>query len=47
MLTSRTQKIEEMRGWESGADEYMAKPWTPGELLVVAARLLKAASKKS
>jgi len=26
MLTARNQQIEELRGWESGADEYLTKP---------------------
>jgi DNA-binding response OmpR family regulator len=26
MLTARTQQIEELRGWESGVDDYMTKP---------------------
>ena len=26
MLTARSAQIEELRGWESGADEYLTKP---------------------
>jgi DNA-binding response OmpR family regulator len=26
MLTARNQQIEELRGWESGADDYLTKP---------------------
>ena len=33
MLTACDQKIDQLRGWESGADEYMAKPWDPARLL--------------
>jgi DNA-binding response OmpR family regulator len=33
MLTARDQAIDKLRGWESGADEYMAKPWDPVKLL--------------
>ncbi len=33
MLTARTQQIEELRGWESGADEYLTKPFDHQRLL--------------
>jgi len=33
MLTARNQKIEELRGWESGANEYLTKPCDPKVLL--------------
>ncbi len=33
MLTACDQNIDQLRGWESGADEYMAKPWDPVKLL--------------
>lgn len=42
MLTTLTQKIEEMRGWESGADEYVGKPWTGEQLRDVLGKFLKA-----
>jgi len=42
MLTARSQQIEELRGWESGADEYLAKPCDHRNLLEVIARLLNA-----
>lgn len=42
MLTSRNQKIEELRSWESGADEYLTKPWTADQVLEVTSRLLAA-----
>ena len=35
MLTACDQKIDQLRGWESGADEYLAKPWDPGKLLEI------------
>lgn len=33
MLTARSQQIEELRGWESGADDYMTKPCDYKELI--------------
>jgi DNA-binding response OmpR family regulator len=33
MLTACDQKIDQLRGWESGVDEFMAKPWDPAALL--------------
>ncbi len=38
MLTACDQKIDKLRGWESGADEYLAKPWDPDQLLEVLAK---------
>jgi CheY-like chemotaxis protein len=35
MLTASGQQIDKLRGWESGADEYMSKPWDAAELLQV------------
>ena len=35
MLTSMGQQIDQLRGWESGADEYLIKPWDPVKLLAV------------
>jgi two-component system phosphate regulon response regulator PhoB len=40
MLTARSQQLEEMRGWESGADEYLTKPCDHKHLLAVVARFL-------
>lgn len=40
MLTARSQQIEEMRGWESGADEYVTKPCEHQRLLTTVAQLL-------
>lgn len=43
MLTARNRQLEEMRGWESGADEYLTKPCDHAQLLATVARLLAAA----
>ncbi len=52
MLTALGQKIDQLRGWESGISEYLTKPWDPVKLLDVvkqclAASLLKKDSKGS
>jgi DNA-binding response OmpR family regulator len=46
MLTTLTQTIEEMRGWESGADEYVGKPWSVDQVLEIVAKFLKPAPPK-
>jgi DNA-binding response OmpR family regulator len=33
MLTALGQQIDQLRGWESGADDYLTKPWDPAKLL--------------
>lgn len=33
MVTACSKQVEELRGYESGADDYMMKPWDPGRLL--------------
>jgi len=40
MLTARSRQLEELRGWESGADEYLTKPCDHQNLLSVVARFL-------
>lgn len=40
MLTARSQQLEELRGWESGADEYLTKPCDHKRLLEVVAQFL-------
>jgi CheY-like chemotaxis protein len=40
MLTARSQQMEELRGWESGADEYLTKPCEHQRLLSVVAQFL-------
>ena len=38
LLTACDQNIDQLRGWESGADEYIAKPWNPDALLQLVAK---------
>jgi CheY-like chemotaxis protein len=33
MLTALGQQIDQLRGWESGANDYLTKPWDPAKLL--------------
>lgn len=37
MLTARNRQMEELRGWESGADDYLTKPFDHAQLLAVVA----------
>ena len=46
MLTARSQQLEELRGWESGADEYLTKPCDHQRLLEVVAQFLAGAKEK-
>ena len=32
MLTALDQRIDQLRGWESGASDYLPKPWDPEKL---------------
>ena len=41
ILTIRNRPEEQVIGFESGADDYLAKPYTPAELLARIKRLLK------
>lgn len=41
MLTALGRQIEELRGWESGADEYLTKPCDPACLLEAVERLAR------
>ncbi|MFA5976108.1 MAG: response regulator [Elusimicrobiota bacterium] len=44
MLTACSQDIEQLRGWESGADEYLTKPWDAEKLMQAITRLLPSAA---
>ena len=46
MLTARSQQMEELRGWESGADEYLTRPCDHQRLLEVVAQFLAGAKEK-
>ncbi|OGS07427.1 MAG: hypothetical protein A2270_00435 [Elusimicrobia bacterium RIFOXYA12_FULL_51_18] len=45
MLTARSRQMEELRGWESGADEYLTKPCDHKRLLELIAQFLDKAPK--
>ena len=42
MLTGQTQNIEQMRGWEAGADEYISKSDDLGPLMATIDKRLQA-----
>jgi CheY-like chemotaxis protein len=33
LLTALGQQIDQLRGWESGADDYLTKPWDSNKLM--------------
>lgn len=41
MLTSKTQEFNVVRAFEAGADDYITKPFQPGELMVRINRFLR------
>jgi DNA-binding response OmpR family regulator len=41
MLTSKSSEANIVRAFEAGADDYVTKPFKPGELMVRMNRLLK------
>lgn len=43
MLTARTEEADRIRGLETGADDYVAKPFSPGELIARVRGLLRRA----
>ena len=44
MLSAKTQLVDKIRGFERGADDYVAKPFEPSEMLVRVQSLLKRAA---
>lgn len=44
MLSARSQERDVVRGFDFGANDYLGKPFKPGELLVRLKRLIGAAS---
>jgi two-component system alkaline phosphatase synthesis response regulator PhoP/two-component system response regulator VicR len=42
MLTAKTQDADVFRGWASGVDMYLTKPFNPMELLTVIKRIFEA-----
>ena len=44
LLTAKTQERDIVRGLESGADDYVVKPFQPNELLARLRRLVRAAA---
>ncbi len=47
MLTALTQKIDLIEGYDSGADEYVTKPFTPKRLIESIDKVLGTASSRS
>src|SRR5947209_8566812 len=41
MLTALSEQIEELRAHNSGADDYMAKPWAPETLKQIVSKWLE------
>lgn len=39
MLSARTRGVDQLRGYEAGADEYVTKPFSPTELAETVARV--------
>lgn len=46
MLTAKAQDADVFRGWASGVDAYLTKPFNPQELLAFVKRVLEASSGK-
>lgn len=40
LLTARVQREDEIKGWEGGAAEYLAKPFNPSAMIAVVHRVL-------
>ncbi len=47
MLTAKTDTVDKVRGLETGADDYLTKPFSPGELVARVRALLRRASRTS
>jgi len=47
MLTAKADEADRIAGREAGADQYLAKPFSPSELLVVIAKLLSSQEKQA
>jgi DNA-binding response OmpR family regulator len=45
MLTARSQEADKIRGLDAGADDYMTKPFSPGELVARLRALFRRASR--
>jgi DNA-binding response OmpR family regulator len=45
MLTARSQEADKIRGLESGADDYVTKPFSPGELIARIRAIFRRASR--
>jgi len=47
MLTARSSEIDKITGLESGADDYIAKPFSPRELLARINSILRRSQESS
>jgi DNA-binding response OmpR family regulator len=45
MLTARSQEADKIRGLDAGADDYLTKPFSPGELVARVRALLRRANR--
>lgn len=45
MLTAKVQEGNQIKGWESGADEYITKPFNPLSLVQIVKKLLSGENK--
>lgn len=47
MLTAKVQETDQIKGWESGANEYVTKPFNPLSLIQIVKKLLSGESEAS